>query len=198
MRTSLAPSTRPASMISVEIPLMAAEKITIAKPVCSQAIMTIKKRLFQGIMDVSTYQACGSPPRATIIAFRMPGEARDMASVDGRAVVLAEWMEENLEAEDLCLIGPDDVYEFDWNREVPGRRQQVPYTAKMSSLVEEARRIGATHVIITSGLVNERPFQFGGIVRFGENGMVVDEIKGLERVWEDPEAPIDFVIFEVE
>ena len=45
--------------------IMAAEKITMANPVCSQAIMKIKKRLFQGIILVSTYQACGSPPRAT-------------------------------------------------------------------------------------------------------------------------------------
>ncbi|MNL62671.1 hypothetical protein D3C87_1867130 [compost metagenome] len=59
--TSPAPSTRAASRISSGTPLIAAEKITIAKPVCIQIKITMRKKLFQGCSIL--VQACGSPPK---------------------------------------------------------------------------------------------------------------------------------------
>ena len=45
---SVAPSSRAASMISVETPLMAAESTTIAKPVWSQIMITISAKMLSG------------------------------------------------------------------------------------------------------------------------------------------------------
>ena len=47
---SVAPSRRAASMISVETPLMAAESTTIAKPVCSQIMITISAKMLIGLV----------------------------------------------------------------------------------------------------------------------------------------------------
>ena len=66
---SLAPSILAASNISFGIPLSAALKITIARPVCIQIIIAIKNKLFQtGIV----IQACGSKPKETTTAFKNP------------------------------------------------------------------------------------------------------------------------------
>ena len=46
--SSDAPSMRAASMISSGIALMAADRTTIANPVCIQTMITMRNRLFHG------------------------------------------------------------------------------------------------------------------------------------------------------
>ena len=67
--SSPAPSIRAASIISVGTPLIAAERITMAKPAWSQIMTTIKARVLVGI---SCSQGIGSPPNEVTMALRTP------------------------------------------------------------------------------------------------------------------------------
>ncbi len=57
---SPAPSMRAASVSSIGTPLMAADRITMAKPIWSQTKMTMRTRVFLGI---SWSQGTASPPK---------------------------------------------------------------------------------------------------------------------------------------
>ena len=66
---SEAPSIRAASMISSGTALMAADNTTMAKPVCIQTMITMRKRLFQGW---SSSHFTGSPPSPSMTPFSRP------------------------------------------------------------------------------------------------------------------------------
>ncbi len=66
---SVAPSSRAASRISVDTPLMAADSTTIAKPVWSQIMMMISQKMLIGLV---VSQGTGLPPRPSMIAFSRP------------------------------------------------------------------------------------------------------------------------------
>ena len=66
---SLAPSSRAASMISPDTPLIAADRTTIAKPVWSQTRIRISQKMLIGLV---CSHGIGSPPRPTTIALNRP------------------------------------------------------------------------------------------------------------------------------
>src|SRR5262245_16950579 len=66
---SVAPSRRAASMISVETPLIAAERTTIAKPVWSQIRITISAKMLIGFV---VKNGIAWPPNPVITAFSSP------------------------------------------------------------------------------------------------------------------------------
>ena len=63
------PSSSAASICSVGTPLMAADRITIAKPVWIQISTTMRKSVFQGSTARNRY---GCPPNHTITWLRRP------------------------------------------------------------------------------------------------------------------------------
>ena len=67
---SLAPSTRAASINSCGIPLYAADKMTMQKPVQIHTPTAMRAKLL--IHGRSTSQPTGSPPKATTMALRRP------------------------------------------------------------------------------------------------------------------------------
>ena len=67
--SSVAPSTRAASINSVLMPLRPADRITIAKPVCIHAPTTIREKLFRPVV---VSHGTASPPKATMPALRIP------------------------------------------------------------------------------------------------------------------------------
>ena len=69
--TSLAPSMRAASIVSVGTPLIAADSSTIENPTCAQTRMTMRNRLFRWKVDCWS-QTTGSKPSAVTIAFCRP------------------------------------------------------------------------------------------------------------------------------
>src|SRR3954447_23608967 len=66
---SLAPSSRAASRTSIETPLIAADRTTIAKPVCSQIMISISAGRLIGKVVA---HAIGLLPKAVHAAFSRP------------------------------------------------------------------------------------------------------------------------------
>ena len=64
-----APSMRAASMISSGIDLIAADRMTMANPVCIQTMITISNRLFQGCC---ASHATGFWPSPSMMPFSRP------------------------------------------------------------------------------------------------------------------------------
>lgn len=67
---AFAPSSSAASFCSGGTALIAAERMTIARPVWLQMNTTMSKRLFTS--GVTASHDTGSPPKSVTIAFRMP------------------------------------------------------------------------------------------------------------------------------
>ena len=67
--SSVAPSIRAASSRSSGTALIAADRMTMAKPVWSQIMITIRNRLFHGSHESHAF---GSPPRLIKIPLRRP------------------------------------------------------------------------------------------------------------------------------
>ena len=116
---------------------------------------------------------------------------------DPEVVRLAEWLAENMERNELYLLGPDEAFRFGWFMERPARTENIPNTHTIADLVQDSRKRGARHVVITRGFINSRMLQFRGLVRFENGNMEPMAINGWRPVFEDPRAPVDYIVYEV-
>ncbi len=115
------------------------------------------------------------------------------------ALILAQWLDKNLSANDVYLLGPDNSLRFGWYHKTPGCALQVPITRDVPSLVAASVNLGAKYVVISRRLYRSRPLQFGTWIRFKRKKVVLGgDAEGWKPVFKDPLPPVDYVVFEVE
>ena len=107
-----------------------------------------------------------------------------------------EWVAANIKPDDVYLMYDDTLKT--WFMEGRGRRQDVPNTPTIESLVEATRARKARYIVISKWLLGRRVLQFSNSFQVRGNSITPDRpINGWKEVYRDPDLPVDYIIYEV-